>query len=79
MNGKGGSVIDYVFGDKEVRNSIDKMMIGDRMDSDHQRLEVQTEREERDREELKGRKELGLGGGMKRRRKCLSKKWADQC
>jgi len=39
--GKGGTVIDYVLGNKEVRDKIEKMYIGDRIDSDHQPLEVE--------------------------------------
>lgn len=45
--GKGCTVIDYVIGDEEVRGKIGSMKIGDRVNSDHQPLEVWVEREVR--------------------------------
>lgn len=38
--GKGNTVIDYVMGDEEVRERIEKMEIGDEIDSDHQPVKV---------------------------------------
>lgn len=36
----GNTVIDYVFGDKEIKKSVRKMKIGDNVDSDHHSVEV---------------------------------------
>lgn len=38
--GRGGTVIDYILGDSEVRDRIERMRVGDRTDSDHQPVEV---------------------------------------
>lgn len=38
--GKGCTVIDYVMGDEEVRGKVRSMKIGERIDSDHQPVEV---------------------------------------
>ncbi|XP_026827634.1 golgin subfamily A member 6-like protein 22 [Ooceraea biroi] len=38
--GRGCTVIDYVMGDSEVRERIAEMKIGDKIDSDHQPIEV---------------------------------------
>jgi len=43
--GKGSTVIDYVIGDEEVREKIESMKIGDRVDFDHHPLEVWVEGE----------------------------------
>lgn len=58
-NGRGSMVIDYtsIIGDIEVRDRILKMTVKDRVDSDHQPVEVWLEREMRGkRKESKGRK-----------------------
>lgn len=36
----GSTVIDYVLGDKEVKDRVREMKIGDKVDSDHQPVEV---------------------------------------
>jgi len=36
----GSTVIDYVIGDEETKESIRKMRIGDKVDSDHHPLEI---------------------------------------
>jgi len=38
--GKGNSTIDYVIGDEEVRGRIERVVIGDKIDSDHHPVEV---------------------------------------
>ncbi|XP_067206638.1 uncharacterized protein [Linepithema humile] len=38
--GRGNTVIDYVIGEGEIRDRIEKMRIGDRVDSDHHPVEV---------------------------------------
>lgn len=38
--GREGTVIDYVLGDGEVRDRVERMKVGDRIDSDHQPVEV---------------------------------------
>jgi hypothetical protein len=40
IGGRGGTIIDYVLGNKEVRDKVERMYIGDRIDSDHQPVEV---------------------------------------
>lgn len=40
IGGKGSTVIDYVIGDKEVKERMEKMRIGDKIDSDHHPLEI---------------------------------------
>jgi len=38
--GRGNTVIDYVIGDKEIRGKMNRMRIGERIDSDHHPIEV---------------------------------------
>jgi len=38
--GRGCTVIDYVIGEGEVKDRVERMRIGDRVDSDHQPVEV---------------------------------------
>jgi len=38
--GKGNTVIDYVMGEEEVKERIDRLRVGDRIDSDHHPVEV---------------------------------------
>ncbi|EZA46548.1 hypothetical protein X777_00046, partial [Ooceraea biroi] len=38
--GKGCTVIDYIIGDREIRESVIEMRVADKMDSDHQPVEV---------------------------------------
>lgn len=51
------TVIDYVVGNGEVRDKVAYMRIGDRVDLDHQPMEVT----------LKGRGQRGRGGKNERR------------
>lgn len=46
--GGGNMVIDYVIGNKEVRERIERMEVGDRVESNHQPLIVKIR--ERDKE-----------------------------
>lgn len=57
--GKGCTVIDYVIGDEEVRGKIGSMKIGDRVDSDHQPLEVWVEGEVRRKKRNEKQRESG--------------------
>lgn len=38
--GKGNTIIDYVIEEIEVRDRVENMKIGDKIDSDHQPLEI---------------------------------------
>lgn len=38
--GRGGTVIDYVMGDNEVKENVERMKVGDKIDSDHQPVEI---------------------------------------
>jgi len=60
--GRGNSVIDYVIGDEETRDHIRGMRIGERVESDHQPLEIK----------IKGE---GEGKGWRRGEKRGVKKW----
>ncbi|EZA50916.1 hypothetical protein X777_10743, partial [Ooceraea biroi] len=53
--GRGCTVIDYVMGDLEVRNRIERMEVGDRIESDHQPIEVRIKGEEEGRKRGKGK------------------------
>lgn len=35
-----GTVIDFVLGDREVRERVERLRMGDRVDSDHQPVEI---------------------------------------
>ncbi|XP_024893159.1 golgin subfamily A member 6-like protein 2, partial [Temnothorax curvispinosus] len=56
--GRGGTVIDYIIGEGEVREKIVSMVVGERVDSDHHPLEIIVRREE---------EEEGRRGGWKKR------------
>ncbi|XP_067208444.1 golgin subfamily A member 6-like protein 25 [Linepithema humile] len=58
--GKGNTVIDYVIADEDTRKKIKSLRIGDRIDSDHQPLEVWVKGE---RQGKKGRKSGSRGEG----------------
>lgn len=45
--GKRNTVIDYVIGNEKVREKIRRMRIGDRIDSDHQPVEIWVKGERR--------------------------------
>lgn len=55
--GKENTVIDYVMGNREVREEVEKMVVGEKIDSDHHPVEVwikgEKERRERRRKEEK--------------------------
>lgn len=70
--GKGDTVIDYVVGNREVKEGIKRMRIGDRVDSDHQPVEV-TLRGERRRMRIE--KGSGEGYGIRKDGRSLEKKW----
>ncbi|XP_067208522.1 golgin subfamily A member 6-like protein 22 [Linepithema humile] len=58
--GKGNTVIDYVIADEDTREKIKSLRIGDRIDSDHQPLEVWVKGE---RQGKKGRRNGSRGEG----------------
>jgi len=58
--GKGNTVIDYVIGDKEVKERVKKLRIRDRVESDHHPVELWMEVE--GAREEKRWKESGTGG-----------------
>ncbi|XP_067207866.1 golgin subfamily A member 6-like protein 22 [Linepithema humile] len=58
--GKGNTVIDYVIADEDTREKIKSLRIGNRIDSDHQPLEVWVKGE---RQGKKGRKSGSRGEG----------------
>jgi len=53
--GKGNSTIDYVLGDEEVKEEIEELRIGERIDSDHHPVEVKVKGRKRKR--MIGKKE----------------------
>lgn len=56
--GRNNTVIDYVIGDEEIRDKVKELKMGDKMDSDHQPLELwMRERVKRERKEDEERKE----------------------
>nr|XP_012232396.1 PREDICTED: golgin subfamily A member 6-like protein 22 [Linepithema humile] len=57
--GRGGSVIDYVIGSEEVREKVERLRVGKRVDSGHQPVEIWIRRE--------GRRKSGEGVKWKRR------------
>jgi len=68
-------VIDYVIGDKETRERIGKMKIGDKIDSDHHPLEIwvegETQRGRKKDKEQEIRKVVWDREGQERFRKSL--------
>lgn len=61
--GKDSMVIDYVIGDKEVKERVKRMRIGDKVDSDHHSLEVWIKGEIE--KERKGTGERRTGRGVR--------------
>lgn len=54
--GRGDTMIDYVMGDNEVKERVERMKVRDKIDSDHQPVEIWIRGDkERKREERKGR------------------------
>lgn len=71
--GRGGTAIDYVLGDKEVKDRIERMRVGDR--TDHQPMEVWI-RGEWERRGGRGAKERGWRGvWMRQGGKNLERGW----
>ncbi|EZA48016.1 hypothetical protein X777_14457 [Ooceraea biroi] len=56
MGGKGCTVIDYILGDREIRESIIEMRVADRIDSDHHPVEVRIKGEKSRKREKRGDK-----------------------
>lgn len=61
--GKGSTVIDYIIGDRETREKVKRMRVGDRIDSDHHPLEMWIEGKRRGGKRGRGKR----GGGKKGR------------
>lgn len=53
---KGYTVINYIIREKEVKRIMERMMVGNRIESDHQPVEVWLRGEVKKRESIKGRK-----------------------
>jgi len=51
---KGNTVIDYIMGEEEVKERIERMRVGDKIDSDHHPVEVWIKGVEKKRRESKG-------------------------
>lgn len=61
--GRDNTVIDLVIGNKEVRERIGSLRIGDNIDSDHYPMEVEIDVKGRDgRKEQKKKKRMGMRG-----------------
>jgi len=60
--GRGGSVIDYVIGNEELREEVEKMRIGENIDSDHQPVEVWIGGEKEENSGREKRREERKGG-----------------
>lgn len=75
--GKGSTVIDYIIGDRETREKVKRMRVGDRIDSDHHPLEIWIEGKRRGGKRGRGRGEVErrVGGyGMRKERRSLRKR-----
>ncbi|EZA56066.1 hypothetical protein X777_03893 [Ooceraea biroi] len=57
--GKGCTVIDYIIGDREIRESVIEMRVTDKIDSDHQPVEVKIKGEVSREKEWRGEVEEG--------------------
>lgn len=88
--GKGCTVIDYVIGEEEVKDRIERMKIGDKIDSVHQPVEVWLRKEESRRREgrRRGRRWRGVWeegskvfrekiGGIKLGEEGLKREWEE--
>lgn len=70
MGGIGRSVIDYIIGDRNVKDRIERMRVGNRIDSDYQPVEVWLRGEiERGKEEGKGGEGVGEEFEMRKGRR----------
>lgn len=75
--GKGNTVIDYVIKDKEVRERVGKLRIGERVDSDHHPVEIWIKKGDRKERRAKEGKGVKVGGeyGMKNIVGSLKEEW----
>lgn len=64
VGGRGSTVIDYILGDGETKKRIERMMVSDKVDSDHFPVEVEIKRVEREGDERV--KVRGIRGSMER-------------
>ncbi|XP_067209971.1 golgin subfamily A member 6-like protein 2 [Linepithema humile] len=72
--GKGNTVIDYVTGNEEVRERIEKMEIGDEIDSDHQPVKVRIRGEEEKKGGAKKERKGGRGRWDKEEKRIFRRK-----
>ncbi|XP_071576349.1 uncharacterized protein [Temnothorax nylanderi] len=89
--GRGDTVIDYVIGEGEVREKVEKMIVGDKVDSDHHPLEIVLRRDKegdgrrrREKKESRGvwneegtKRFIGKIGEMKEKVEELNKEWEE--
>src|SRR5436190_10980259 len=61
--GRGNTVIDYVIGNKECREKVKRLRVGDKIDSDHHPIEVEVEGK-RVEERRRGREQNRVGRGV---------------
>jgi len=64
--GRGCTVIDYIIGEGEVKDRVERMRIGDKVDSDHQPVEAKRGEGKRERGQ---RRRKDMEGCMERREK----------
>lgn len=57
-------MINYILGDGETKERIERMMVGDKVDSDHFPVELMIKKGEKERDE--GVKISGIRGGIGR-------------
>lgn len=62
--GGGNSVIDYILGDERTRESVEKMVVEEKVDSDHQPVMVWLKGRRRKGKEIEGRRKKGSYRGL---------------
>lgn len=76
--GRGNTVIDYIIGERETKERIKEMRVGDMVESDHHSLEIRIREKRREGREKGKERVVGKGGkeyGTKKKNKNLEKRW----
>lgn len=71
-------MIDYIIGERETKERIKKMRVGDMVESDHHSLEIRIRKKRREGREEGKERVVGKGEkeyGTKKEKKNLGKRW----
>lgn len=76
--GRGNTVIDYIIGERETKERIKEMRVGDMVESDYHSLEIRIREKRREGREEGKERVVEKGGkeyGTKKKKKNLGKRW----